>query len=118
MWQEPLQEYTGGVFAGNCSDEVDDMMLLVADSEHAWKLKNDWSSSWGDHGYLELAKGVAGAGECGITVSAFQPVLAERAVSGSDWTAQAGPVRSAGQCTPPGAWPLVDALAAAMQISG
>jgi hypothetical protein len=70
----PLMGYTGGIFDGECDATLDHSMVLVADTESYWKLKNSWGSSWGEQGYARLAKGIP-KGECGLAVSPVYPEL-------------------------------------------
>jgi len=38
-------------------------------------VKNSWGASWGDEGYVKIARGVKGAGECGINSQPSYPVV-------------------------------------------
>jgi len=71
--------YTGGIMTGCCNTAVDHAVLLVGFGEENnkkyWLIKNSWSNTWGEAGYLRLEKGT---NQCGIT---YAPVGA--VVSGS-----------------------------------
>lgn len=84
--QAAFQHYTGGVLNNDaCGQTCDHGVLVVGygtqksflGSDQAyWKVKNSWGSSWGEHGYIRLAKGVTeGKGECGIRSMASYPTV-------------------------------------------
>jgi len=65
-----FQLYRGGVLSKACGDNIDHAVLIVGygsdNGRPYWLIKNSWGSSWGEHGYVRLARGIAGTGECGI----------------------------------------------------
>jgi C1A family cysteine protease len=65
---ENWQFYSGGVFS-DCSDNLDHGVLLVGYDSTALIVKNSWGTSWGENGYIRLAKG----NTCGIANAASYP---------------------------------------------
>jgi hypothetical protein len=71
-----------GVFTGNCGTKLDHGVLLVGygtfDGIDYWKVKNSWSTSWGEKGYILLGKGNeynSGDGQCGLLLQGSYPLL-------------------------------------------
>ena len=80
--QREFQLYKSGVFTGACGTNLDHGVLAVGyGSENGleyYKVKNSWSTTWGDKGYIRLAKGPTyngGEGQCGILLEASYPVV-------------------------------------------
>ncbi len=80
--QRDFQLYSSGVFTGSCGTNLDHGVLVVGygtmEGVDFYKVKNSWSSSWGDEGYIYLGRGAqfnAGAGQCGVLMQASYPVL-------------------------------------------
>merc|ERR1712146_639192 len=75
------QLYSGGIMKGGifgCGTSLDHGVLAVGygsdGSKDYWKVKNSWGASWGESGYIRLAKSSGtGAGTCGIALSASYP---------------------------------------------
>lgn len=61
-------KYSSGVF-NNCSTRLNHGVLLVGVSDSAWKVKNSWATSWGEDGFIRLARG----NTCGLCNSASYP---------------------------------------------
>jgi len=53
--------YSSGIF-NDCGKHLDHNVLLVGYTDSYWKIKNSWSASWGEKGYIRLAPG----NTCGI----------------------------------------------------
>lgn len=68
--------YTGGIMTGCCNTEVDHAVLVVGfgeeDGQKYWLIKNSWSESWGEKGYIRLERGT---NQCGITYAAVGAVV-------------------------------------------
>jgi C1A family cysteine protease len=60
--------YKSGVF-NNCATRLNHGVLLVGVSDQAWKVKNSWGTSWGESGFVRLARG----NTCGICNVASYP---------------------------------------------
>jgi C1A family cysteine protease len=74
---EPWQFYTGGVFTKTCGTTLDHGVLLVgygvdAKAGNYWIIKNSWGASWGEAGYIRLARG---KNQCGIQNAASFPTI-------------------------------------------
>jgi len=71
--QSSFQFYSGGILTAACGTALDHGVLAVGygaqGSTLYWKVKNSWGASWGESGYIRLARGSqynGGAGQCGI----------------------------------------------------
>jgi C1A family cysteine protease len=80
--QREFQLYKSGVFTGACGTNLDHGVLAVGyGSENGveyYKVKNSWSATWGEKGYIRLGKGASfngGKGQCGILLEASYPVV-------------------------------------------
>jgi len=74
--QSGFQFYSSGVFSGNCGKQLDHGVLVVGygnmDNKEYWIVKNSWGASWGDSGYIKIARG---SDKCGISDAASYPTL-------------------------------------------
>ena len=59
--------YGSGVFQCSSSAPVDHAVLLVGYTSSYWIVKNQWGSSWGEDGYIRVARG---SNDCKIGTSA------------------------------------------------
>ena len=80
--QKDFQLYKSGVFGGSCGTKLDHGVLAVGygseNGEDYYLVKNSWSSSWGDKGYIKLGRGSqfnGGSGQCGMLMQASYPEL-------------------------------------------
>ncbi len=88
--QRSFQLYSGGVYVGDCSVNLDHAVLLVgygtdsASGLDYYILKNSWAISWGIQGYVFLGKGNdpatgkpynGGKGQCGVLMEGSYPNL-------------------------------------------
>jgi len=71
--QSSFQSYTGGILSSGCGKQLDHGVLIVGMGTDGgvdyWKVKNSWGPSWGESGYIRIARDSAannGAGVCGI----------------------------------------------------
>ena len=80
--KKEFQLYKSGVFTGKCGTELDHGVLVVGygslDGSDYYLVKNSWSTSWGDGGYIMLGRGTqynGGDGQCGMLLQASYPLL-------------------------------------------
>jgi C1A family cysteine protease len=80
--QREFQLYKSGVFTGTCGTNLDHGVLAVGYGTEAgneyYKVKNSWSATWGEGGYIRIGRGAnynGGKGQCGILLQASYPVI-------------------------------------------
>jgi C1A family cysteine protease len=78
--QSSFQLYAGGVLTSPCGTNLDHGVLAVGYGSDSgtqyFKVKNSWGATWGEAGYIRLARGASyngGAGECGIYMDPSWP---------------------------------------------
>ena len=77
--QDVFQFYASGVITGTCGNALDHAVLVVGygvqpaagplPATPYWKVKNSWGTSWGELGYVRIARNATsnhGDGVCGI----------------------------------------------------
>ena len=80
--QREFQLYKSGVFTGACGTNLDHGVLVVGYGTQSgtdyYKIKNSWSSSWGENGYIRIGRGSSynkGSGQCGVLMQASYPIV-------------------------------------------
>ena len=80
--QSSFQLYKSGVFTGSCGTNLDHGVLLVGygtmSAGDYYILKNSWSNTWGDGGYMYIGRGSqynGGKGQCGLLMQGVYPAL-------------------------------------------
>ena len=70
-----FQSYTGGILdASACYTELNHGVLIVGygvdNGVKYWNVKNSWSASWGEHGYIRILRSDStnDPGICGIAM--------------------------------------------------
>ena len=77
--QETFQFYHQGVYSDdNChSQQLDHGVLVVGygveNNRHYWLIKNSWGESWGDQGYIKIARNEKNM--CGVATMASYPLV-------------------------------------------
>ncbi|XP_060189901.1 zingipain-2-like [Lycium barbarum] len=78
---EEFHMYQSGVYDGSCDDQLNHAVTIIGygtneDGTKYWLIKNSWGTSWGENGYMKLARdtGIEG-GLCGITTLASYPIV-------------------------------------------
>lgn len=83
--QSGFQFYKSGVFSGTCGTRLDHGVLVVGygtdGSKDYWKVKNSWGTSWGQSGYILLARNVdSSKGQCGIAMQPSYPTMSSQSL--------------------------------------
>jgi C1A family cysteine protease len=81
--QKVFQLYNSGILTGDvCGDDLDHGVLVVGygseDGVDYYIVKNSWSDTWGDNGYIRLERNADlnnGSGQCGILSQPVYPLL-------------------------------------------
>jgi hypothetical protein len=78
--QSGFQFYKSGVFSGTCGTKLDHGVLVVGygtdGGKDYWKVKNSWGTSWGQSGYIMLARNVeSNKGQCGVAMQPSYPTM-------------------------------------------
>merc|ERR1712070_287700 len=77
--KQSFQFYKSGVFSNtDCGTQLDHGVLVVGygvdSGKNYWKVKNSWGPTWGQAGYILMAKDIsAKAGQCGIAMQPSYP---------------------------------------------
>lgn len=69
--------YGGGILtASGCGigGIVDHAILAVGYDAFSFKVRNSWGTSWGESGYIRIARNVSGVGTCGILTDPAYPI--------------------------------------------
>jgi cathepsin L len=77
-----FQSYSSGVLtSASCGTNLDHGVLIVGygneKGQDYWLVKNSWSASWGDNGYVKIARSASSndAGICGIAMDPSFPSI-------------------------------------------
>jgi len=76
--QQVFQLYSSGVLTDSgCGTQLDHGVLVVGYGTDAsagpyWKVKNSWGASWGENGYIRIARGT---NECGVATEPSYPIV-------------------------------------------
>jgi C1A family cysteine protease len=75
--RQSFQFYSNGVYNDvDCGTNLDHGVALVGYTNNSYILRNSWGASWGNAGYMQLARGRdANGGYCGVLMMPSVPVI-------------------------------------------
>jgi C1A family cysteine protease len=78
--QRTFQFYKSGVFDLKCGKQLDHGVLVVGygvdeeNNQKFWKVKNSWGATWGEKGFIRLARELGPPeGQCGVAMAPSYP---------------------------------------------
>ena len=78
-----FQSYTGGIMSNCISQQLDHGVLAVGVTDSYWIIKNSWGASWGEAGYIRVAKGT---NQCLLKNSPCHPKVTKKSVAAAAGT--------------------------------
>ncbi|PHT82762.1 hypothetical protein T459_11205 [Capsicum annuum] len=78
---EDFKSYQSGVYDGNCGDQLNHAVTIIGygtneDGAKYWLVKNSWGTSWGENGYMKIARDIGiEDGICQIATLASYPIV-------------------------------------------
>lgn len=78
---QDFHQYSTGVFNAECGNNLNHAVTVIgygtnADGTKYWLIKNSWGTTWGEEGYMKLAREVdTTGGLCGIAMDATYPTM-------------------------------------------
>jgi len=78
-----FRHYRQGIISHGCGVHPNHAVLVVGYTRGAWVVKNSWGTTWGERGYVRIARGRGpiGSGVCGIFTRPVYPVVSAAAVA-------------------------------------
>ncbi|XP_031130221.1 ervatamin-B-like [Ipomoea triloba] len=75
-----LQHYGSGVFANDCGSGSLHAITVVGydatmEGDKYWLVKNSWGTTWGENGYIKMARDMVEGGLCGLAKMASYPTI-------------------------------------------
>ena len=74
--QQSFQFYKSGIMSAKCGTQLDHGVAAVGYTDDYFIVRNSWGTSWGEDGYIRLARGKKynnGQGQCGMFLAASAP---------------------------------------------
>ncbi|KAM1154222.1 hypothetical protein FF1_036604 [Malus domestica] len=79
---QAFELYSGGLFTDDyCGTELNHAVTIIGygtteDGTPYWLIKNSWSTSWGENGYMKILRNAdAPEGVCGLAMDASYPIM-------------------------------------------
>jgi len=78
--EPPFQHYHSGILDNAaCGSNHNHAILAVGygteDGQGYFRIKNSWGQGWGDSGFIRLARGIGGLGQCGVLSEPSYPTM-------------------------------------------
>ncbi len=70
--------YESGIFTEDCSQDNHAVIMVGYGNENGkefYKIRNSWSSEWGENGYIRVARNINNKNSCYVTNEVFTVTL-------------------------------------------